>query len=51
MCIVDIPAHDMSSDFVVMAERRMAEAKAARELEVRGGPRVWRHLTYKELDI
>ena len=34
MCISDIPPHDMSSDFVVLAERRKVEAEIKRKLEV-----------------
>ena len=30
----DIPLHDMSSDFVVVAEQRQAEAEAKKKLEV-----------------
>ena len=34
MFISDIPPHDMSSDFVVMAEQREVEAELAKRLEV-----------------
>lgn len=35
MFICDIPPHDMSADFVVMAERRKVQAEMAKKLEVR----------------
>ena len=34
MFMSDIPPHDMSSDFVVMAEQRQVEAELAKKLEV-----------------
>ena len=34
MFMSDIPPHDMSSDFVVMAEQRQVEADLAKKLEV-----------------
>ena len=35
MFICDIPPHDMSADFVVMAERRKVQAEMAKKLAVR----------------
>ena len=35
MFICDILPHDMSADFVVMAERRQVQAEMAKKLEVR----------------
>ena len=35
MYICDVPAHDMSADFVVLAEHRKVQAAVAKKLEVR----------------
>ena len=37
--LCDIPPHDMSSDFIVMAERHQSKAMLAAKLEVCG--RCW----------
>jgi hypothetical protein len=34
MNISDIPPHDVTSDFVVLAERRRVDAEIAKKLEV-----------------
>ena len=37
MNVIDIPPHDMSSDFIVLSERRRIESELAQRLQVGSG--------------
>lgn len=41
MFMCDIPPHDMSSDFLVMAEQREIEAEKLWQVQVSGWQEVW----------